>query len=646
MPVSVSRRGPVAVLTIDNPPVNAITPALARELEARVAEAVADGEVAAIVLTGAGRNFIAGYDIREFVRITSGETEAVVDLGSILNRIEDSPKPLIAAIRGAALGGGLEVAIACHYRVASPDALLGQPEVKLGLIPGAGATQRLPRLTGSSRAAALCTFGEPVRGPEALAIGLLDEVAEDPVDAAVAMAAKVGPRRTRDLPISEDTYVPPGLSRKALALPAPPRAIQAVEGALKLSFEDGLREEARLFRECLFSNESKSLIHVFLGEREAARVPGVPAVPAPDIKLAAVIGGGTMGIGIAMTYANAGIEVLLKETSLLLADKAMNAIHKNYQGSVLRGRMKQAQADERMARIKPVLDYNGFERAGIIIEAAFEDMELKRRIFAEIDAVANADAILATNTSSLNIDTIAAATGRPGRVIGHHFFSPAHVMKLIEIVRGAATDPAVIGASLALAKRLGKIGVVVGNCKGFVGNRMFHCYRREAQFLVEEGARIEDVDGALTDFGMAMGPLTVGDLAGLDVGWRIRQQHRHLEAPGVRKPLIEDRLCEAGRFGQKTRAGWYRYDEERNRIPDPEVNTLVQAVAREAGIDRRFIGREEILRRCMDALVEEGRRILDEGIALRSSDIDVIYVHGYGFPAHKGGPMKWAELDW
>jgi 3-hydroxyacyl-CoA dehydrogenase len=487
----------------------------------------------------------------------------------------------------------------------------------------------------------MCAVGDPVSGREALALGLVDRVAEGPlIEAAMDLARSLdAPRRTRDLPIPAGDYAAPKLAKRQAALFAPPRAIQAVENAARMDFDDALREEARLFLECLHSQQSKALIHVFLGEREVARVPGIPSVPAPDLKLAAVIGGGTMGTGIAMTYANAGIPVLLRETDQQALDRAMATIRKNYQSTVAKGKLVQSDADARLARITPTIGYDGFNQAGIVVEAVFEDMALKKRIFSEIDEVASGEAILATNTSSLSIDEIASATRRPHRVIGHHFFSPAHIMRLIEIVRGAATDPAVIGASLALAKKLGKIGVVVGNCRGFVGNRMFHRYRREAQFLVEEGARIEDVDGALTDFGMAMGPLAVGDLAGLDVGWRIRQQFRHLEVPGVRKPLMEDRLCEMGRFGQKTGAGWYRYDEQRNRRHDPEVEELAESVAREAGIARRSIGREEILSRCLEALVSEGRKILEEGIALRPVDIDIIYVHGYGFPAHRGGPM-------
>ncbi len=644
--VHASREGSIAIVTIDHPPVNAINPLVARQIQARVAEAMADPGVAAVVLTGAGRNFIAGYDIKEFVRITSGAADADVDLGGILDRLEMSPKPLVAAIRGAALGGGLETALACHYRVAAPDAQLGQPEVKLGLIPGAGGPQRLPRLVGSQLAAKMCANGDSITGAAAKELGLVDEVADDPLAAAIALAGRAsGPRRVRDMCLEPGAFAAPALPEKVLERMAARHAIAAVECAHRLTFEAGLAEEARLFRECLYSDESKALIHVFLGEREVAKVPGIPAVPAPAVKLAAIVGGGTMGVGIAMTYANAGIGVLLKETTGEALDRAMAAIRGNYDASAAKGRISKEEAGRRIARIQPVLDYERFAEAGIVVEAVFEDMDLKRAVLAEIDAAAAPDAILATNTSSLDIDRIASAVRRPERVVGHHFFSPAHVMRLLEIVRGKETAPEVIGASLALARKLGKVGVVVGNCKGFVGNRMFHCYRREAQFLVEEGAGIQDVDAALTEFGMAMGPLSVGDLAGLDIGWRIRQQHRHLEKPGVRKPLMEDRLCEMGRFGQKTGAGWYLYDATRKRTSDPQVEVLAAEVAAAAGIERRQISRDEIRDRCLLALINEGCRILEEGIAARPVDIDIIYVTGYGFPAWRGGPMKYAELS-
>lgn len=644
-PVRSTRRNAVAIVTLDNPPVNAFNPVVTAALTAEIEDAMADPAVQSVVITGAGRNFAAGYDINEFVKITSGAKPADVNLGRALDTIEMAPKPVIAAIRGAALGGGLELALACHYRVASEDAQLGQPEVKLGLIPGAGGTQRLPRLTGSYRAAVMCATGESISSAEALEAGLIDAIIEDDLlEGAIRFAAQqteTRPTRNRDQSLS--TFILPKLPAKLKPLFAPNQALAAVEIANRVPFERGLAEERRLFEECLFSNESKALIHVFLGEREAGKVPGIPRI-VPPVKTVAIVGAGTMGRGIAMAYANAGVRVLLTDESPDALERALLAIRAQYRSSVSKGRISSEEASARLARIQRTDGYDGMESANVIIEAVYENMEVKKRIFADIDSFASPDAILATNTSSLNVDEIAHSTRRPERVIGHHFFSPAHVMKLVEIVRGKATSPEVIGASLAIARLLGKVGVVVGNCKGFAGNRMFHCYRREAQFLVEEGARPSEVDAALTAFGMAMGPLAVGDLAGLDIGWRIRKEHGHLEDSSLRKPLIEDRLCEAGRFGQKTGAGWYRYDAERNRIVDPETESIAENLARDAGISRRQIGAEEIRERCLYALVNEGCRILEEGIAARPVDLDIIYVHGYGFPAHRGGPMKFAEL--
>ena len=642
---TLSRDGSVAVITINNPPVNAIAPGLAEEILECVEQAHADPQVSAVVLIGGGRTFVAGYDIKEFVRIVNGERPPEVSLNAILNQIEDAKKPVIAAIHGTALGGGLELALACHYRVATPSAQLGQPEVKLGLIPGAGGTQRLPRLVGSTIAADMCAFGDPVPARRAVLMGLVDEIVEgDLLTGAVEFARRqTSPRRARDVGDRQSTFIFPNLTRMR-GREAPRRALEAIECASRMPFEEGLAHEARLFQECLFSTESKCLVHLFFGEREVGKVPGVPDKVPFEVRAAAVIGAGTMGSGIAMTYANVGVPVLLKETTQEALDRGLATIRKNYQSTVAKGRMTQTDMDRRIHLIAPTLSYDGFERADIIVEAVFEDMSLKRAVFSELDQIAKPGAILATNSSSLNIDEIAGVTGRPRQVIGHHFFSPAHVMKLLEIVVGAATAPEVIGRSLTLARRLGKIAVVVGNCKGFVGNRMFHPYRREAQFLVEEGAAYTEVDKVLYDFGMAMGPLTVGDLAGLDVGWRIRQQYQHLEKPGVRKALMEDRLCEMGRFGQKTGVGWYRYDEKRKAIPDPRVEELAVELAAQAGLARRAIPADEILDRCLWALVNEGCRVLEEGIALRPVDIDVIYVHGYGFPAHKGGPMKYAEM--
>jgi 3-hydroxyacyl-CoA dehydrogenase len=508
---------------------------------------------------------------------------------------------------------------------------------------------------GVAKALEMCQFGDPVKAEAAAALGLIDQIIDGDLRAgAVAFAAQIAgqpPRKTRerDDKLAGDHAAAFQAARQAAAkrqrqLIAPLKAIDAVEAATRLPFAEGIREEARLFEECLFGPQSKALIHVFFGERTVAKIPDVPKdTPVTAIAKAAIIGAGTMGAGIAMCYANAGIPVLLKETTAEALDKGMAAIRKNYAASVAKGRFDQSTMDRRLALINPQLSYDGFEQAGIIVEAAFENMALKKQIFSEVDAIAPAGCILATNTSSLSIDEIAGATRRPHMVIGHHFFSPANVMRLLEIVRGRETAKEVIATSMALAKTLSKIGVLVGNCRGFVGNRMFHPYRREAQFLVEEGAGPAAVDRAMTDFGMAMGPLQVGDLAGLDVGWRIRKEYRHLEQPGVRQPRIEDRLCELGRYGQKTGLGWYRYDENRKPSPDPDLPAILQQVRAEAGITPRAIGHEEIVKRLLYALINEGARILEEGIAIRPVDIDIVYVHGYGFPSYRGGPMFYAD---
>jgi 3-hydroxyacyl-CoA dehydrogenase len=661
--VSHARDGEIAILTLNNPPVNALSPALMAELRQALTAVAADPDVRAIVLIGGGRTFCGGADIKHFGKITSGQaTNPDMDSSfkTILGTIEGSSRPIVAAIHGFAFGGGLELAMACHYRVASAGAQVGQPEVKLGLIPGAGGTQRLPRLAGVARAAEMCAGGIPIGAVEAHAAGILDRVVPgDLLPEAVRFAREVlargePPRRTCDL---DSRLGDPEAGAQVLAalresfrkrapnLLAPQKAIDGVEAALRFPFEEGLSKEAALFGECLFSDQSKALIHVFFGEREVAKVPDIPReTPVQAIKRAAVVGAGTMGGGIAMAYANAGIPVLLKEVDAAALDRGMAAIRKNYAATVERGKLTAEQMSERLARIEPTLSYDRFAEADIVVEAVFEAMALKTQVFAELDRVARPDAILASNTSTLDVDTIAAATSRPQQVIGHHFFSPANVMRLLEIVRGRQTRPEVIATSLALAKTLGKVGVVVGNCRGFVGNRMFGPYQREAQFLVEEGARVEDVDAALVDFGMAMGPLAVGDLAGLDVGWRIRKEYAHLAEPGVRQPLVADALCEMGRFGQKTGAGWYRYpDGGRSPVPDPDVERIIAGRAADAGIVRRTIPPGEIVERTIGALILEGARILEEGFAARAVDIDIIYVFGYGFPAYRGGPLWYAD---
>jgi 3-hydroxyacyl-CoA dehydrogenase len=655
--VQTSKNGDIGILTVNNPPVNALSPGVPEGIVAGLAQFEHDPAVKAIVLIGGGRTFIAGADIKEFGKITSGTTRRGPGFLTVLDNIETYPKPIIAAIHGTALGGGLETAMACHYRVAVPSAQVGQPEVKLGIIPGAAGTQRLPRLAGVAKAVEMCAAGDPISATDAFKSGIVDQIIEgDLLQGALAFAnTKAGtpPRRTRDLSDklgNEQTNAPifaaarDAARKKARNLMAPIAAIDAVEAATKLPFDEGVKREAELFQECLYSDQSKSMIHVFFGDREVAKIPGIgkdtPQIP---INKAAVVGAGTMGGGIAMVFANAGIPVLLKETDQGALDRGLATIKKNYANSVKKGRFSQEVMDQRVARITPTLTYDGFGDVDIVVEAVFEGMALKKQIFGDLDKVVRQGAILASNTSTLNVDEIASATKRPEWVIGTHFFSPANVMRLLEIVRGKATSNEVIATLMSLSKKLGKVGVLVGNCRGFVGNRMFGPYRREAQFLVEEGATVEAVDKALYDYGMAMGPLATGDLAGLDVGWRIRKEFKDAENTSVRQPLVEDRLCEAGRYGQKTGAGWYKYDENRKPMHDPEVDKVIEQIRKETGRTPREIGAEEIVERIIYSLVNEGARILEEGFALRAVDIDIIYINGYGYPAHRGGPMWYAD---
>jgi len=656
--VAYTTDGDVAVLTINNPPVNALSPGVPEGIEEGIRKAAADAAVKAIVIIGGGRTYIAGADIREFGKITSGEKPGI-NLHPLLALIENCPKPVVMAIHGTAFGGGLEVAMAGHYRVAAPSAQVGQPEVKLGLIPGAGGTQRLPRLAGVAKAAEMCALGDPIGAREALDFGIVDLLIDgDLLAGAVAFAREMASQAGTP-PMSSEragklgdpaSNAPVLAAARAAAAKrmrgqsAAMAAIDAVEAATKMPFEEGIRFEADLFRYCLYSDQSKALIHAFFGEREVARIPGIGKdTPLLPIRKAAVVGAGTMGGGIAMNYANAGIPVLLREVTQEALDRGLATIRKNYENSVKKGRFNAADAERRLSLITPTLSYEGFGDADIIVEAVFENMALKKQVFAELDPVAKPDAILASNTSTLDIDEIASATRRPESVIGHHFFSPANVMRLLEIVRGKATSNAVIATSMDLAKRLRKVGVLVGNCRGFVGNRMVAPYMREACFLVEEGATPQEVDGALYKYGMAMGPLAVADLAGLDVGWRIRQEFKHLEAAGVRQPEVETLLCERGHYGQKTGAGWYRYDANRQPSLNPEAGQIAREYAARVGIAQRQAGAEEIIERTIYALINEGAKILEEGFALRAVDIDTIYIHGYGFPAWRGGPMWYAD---
>ena len=647
----------IAILTINNPPVNALNAEERDAIREAVEQADNDPSVKAMVIIGGGRVFIAGGDINDFVKITSGLARRIPALLRLIEWIEDRPKPVVAAINGLALGGGLELAMGAHYRVAAPGTELGQPEVKLGLTPGGGGTQRLPRLAGIQKAVQMCTEGNPIKVDEAIQLGIIDKLVEgDLLAGAVAFAREVigkptpktrerneklgasGPNDAIFAGAREDVRTRQRAPKAALA------CIDAIEAATKMPFADGCKVEQQRFEECLFSDESKSLIHAFLAERELGKIPDIPRETATiPVNHVAVVGAGTMGGGIAMVFANAGIPVLIKDVDQAAIDRGLSNIQKNYATSVKRGRFTQQFVDERLKLIKPTLSYDDFANVDMVVEAVFEGMAFKKEVFAELDRVCKAGAILATNTSYLDVDEIASTTRRPEAVLGMHFFSPANVMRLLEIVRAKAASKEVIATCLQLSKRLGKVGVLAGNCRGFIGNRMFALYRREAQFLVEEGADVQAVDKALMKFGMAMGPLSVADLAGLDISWRMRKEFRHLQKPGVRQPLAEDGLCEMGRYGQKTGAGWYKYDENRRAIPDPEVPVMVRKWAAAAGIPQREISAEEIVERCIYVMINEGARILEDGIALRAGDIDLVYLNGYGFPNYRGGPMWYAD---
>ena len=656
-PVTLATRDGIAVLTIDNPPVNALSPGVPEGILAALDTAERDPSVRAVIVIGGGRTFIAGADIKELEEAARNPASGGPDLHPLLSRIEDCSKPVIMAIHGIALGGGLEIAMAGHYRVAVADASLGASEVNLGIIPGAEGTQRLPRLVGVAAAVDMCVSGKPVKAPEALRLGLIDQVIEGELLAgAIGFAQNVAGapvRKTRERneklgSASENTSifaagrVQAGKIRRNQT--APLAVLEALEGATTLPFEEGCKKEREIVRKVLAGDQAKAMIHIFFAERAVARVPGIPKDTAvyPVAKVG-IIGAGTMGGGIAMACANAGISVRVKETEQAALDRSMASIRKNYASSVKKGRFPQAVMDQRMALIQPQLTYDGFDQADLIIEAVFESMPLKKQIFAELDKIAKPGCVLASNTSTLDIDEIAAATSRPKMVIGLHFFSPAHVMRLVEIVRGKLAGNEVVATSLAIAKKLGKVGVVVGNCRGFVGNRMMLPYMREAQLLAEEGATPQQVDRALTDFGMAMGIFAVDDMGGIDLAYRVKQEYAHLRKPGERVPLVLDKLFEMGRLGQKSAKGWYRYDETRAPIADPEVDALIERTAIEAGIPRRNVTSEEIIERSIFVMINEGARILEEGHAQRAADIDVIYCTGYGFPGFRGGPMWYAD---
>ncbi|MEO5922966.1 MAG: 3-hydroxyacyl-CoA dehydrogenase NAD-binding domain-containing protein [Bryobacteraceae bacterium] len=654
--VTVNQTNGVAVITVQNPPVNALGPGVPAAIADALAALERDAAVQAVVIIGGGKTFIAGADINE-LQAAAKNPDAAPDLHPLLARVEDSFKPIVMAIHGTCLGGGLELAMAGHYRVASPDAILGAPESNLGIIPGAEGTQRLPRLVGVPAAVELCVTGRLVKADESLKLGLIDRVIEGDLlegacDFARGIAAEpVSKTRNRNgnlgTPEANEAAFAAGreLARKIRPhQTAPLFAIDALDAATRLPFEEGCKREREIAKISLASSQAQAMIHVFFAERGVSKVPGLPKdTPTYPIRKVGIIGAGTMGGGIAMACVNAGIAVLLKDTTQEGLDRGIATITKNYNRSVQRGRTPQAVMDQRMAMIHTQLTYDGFEEADLIIEAAFESMEVKKQLFTDIDKVAKKDCVLATNTSTLDIDAIAAMTSRPQMVVGLHFFSPANVMRLVEIVRGRETSPQTLATAVAVAKTLKKIGVVVGNGYGFVGNRMMFAYMREAQFLVEEGALPEQVDKVLTDFGMAMGIFAVDDLGGIDLLYRVRQETKHLDKPGVRKPVVHDRVYEAGRYGQKRNAGWYKYDEKLKPSPDPIVHEIIEKTSKELGFTRREISNEEIIERCFYVMVNEGAKILEDGLAGRAADIDVIYTTGYGFPTWRGGPMWFGD---
>ena len=637
--VELRHEGGVAVIAMDNPPVNALGHALRAGLM-QALEAVAGSEAQVVLLAGTPRAFSGGADITEFGRLPK-----MPGLSAVIARIESFPKPVVAFITGVALGGGLELALGCHYRVAAPGAKVGLPEVKLGLLPGAGGTQRLPRLIGPVAAMKAIVSGAhmPAEQTGAL-IDAMCATREEAVAFARTVAGKPLVRvRDRDEMLAEARANPAILDEAAAPLlkrargqRAPAACIEAVRAAATLPMDEGLALERRLFTELVASDESRAQRHAFFAEREALKVPGMPAgLKGAPVATAAIIGAGTMGGGIAMCFANAGIPVTLVEVKQEALDRGMAVVEKNYRTAVSRGSMQEGEVARRMALFTPTTDWNAIGGADLVIEAVFETMDVKRDVFTRLDAVAKPGALLASNTSTLDVDHIASFTGRPADVLGMHFFSPANVMKLLEIVRGKATSYDSLARALAVGRTIGKVSAVVGVCDGFVGNRMLHKRSAQAEALLMEGASPEEVDAVVTKFGFPMGPYAMGDLAGLDVGWRIRQGR------GTTSP-IADALCEAGRFGQKTGAGYYRY-EGRTPTPDPEVARIIAGKQREHGVNPRTIGADEIFERMFYPMINEGARILEEGIASRPSDIDVVWMNGYGWPSWTGGPMHYAD---
>ncbi|HEY6511646.1 MAG TPA: 3-hydroxyacyl-CoA dehydrogenase NAD-binding domain-containing protein [Burkholderiaceae bacterium] len=647
-------RGANALIRLDYPPVNGLGAALRQGLMQALDRALADGGVRAIVVTGSDRAFSGGADVKEF-----GTPNAAREprLPALIAAFENSPKPVIAAISGVCMGGGLELALGAHYRAAKSDAQIALPEVKLGLLPGAGGTQRLPRVIGLEAALNMIVSGATVPAAKLKGTALFDDVVDgDPVDAALALADKVVTdkmplKRVRDLKVKDAQseaflqFARNTVGAASKNFPAPLKCVEAVAMALTKPIDEALRLERESFMSLMNTPESRALRHIFAAERAATKIADVPENTAlRPIRKVGIIGAGTMGGGIAMNFANAGIAVVILEMKQEALDKGLSTIRKNYENTAKKGRITEAQVGERLALIQPTLGYDAMRDADLVIEAVFENMDVKQQVFKTLDEVCKPGAILASNTSALNLNTIAGFTRRPQDVIGLHFFSPANVMRLLEIVRGDRTAPDVLATCMAMAKTIKKIGVVSGVCDGFIGNRMLARYGAAANGLLMQGALPQQVDKALEKFGFAMGPFRVGDLAGLDIGWAGRKR-RAAENPAAYQRVVADAICEQGRYGQKTGAGWYRYEAgARDPIPDAVVTEIIESFRKERGLNARKISDDEVVERCVFALVNEGARILDEKIAARASDIDVVYLNGYGFPQHRGGPMLHADI--
>ncbi|MHB8139510.1 MAG: 3-hydroxyacyl-CoA dehydrogenase NAD-binding domain-containing protein [Smithellaceae bacterium] len=648
--VTFSKEGNVGLIIVNNPPVNALSQAVRAGIKAGVEKGIEDKEVDAMIIMCEGRTFIAGADIREF-----GKPPMEPYLPDVCQFIEDSPKPVIAAIHGTALGGGLEIPLSCHFRIALAGAKVGLPEVKLGLLPGAGGTQRLPRVAGVQAALEMVTSGMPVTAAHAQSLGILDEVVDGNLKAAAmafakkAVDQKLPIRRVSQLTAKVDSPTvfedfAAANARKFRGFIAPFKCIEAVKIATELPFAEGMKKERSIFLELQASDQSKAQRHVFFAEREVVRIPGLPDdQPTREIKSVGIVGAGTMGGGIAMCFVNAGIPVVLLEVKQEFLDKGLAVIRKNYSNTVAKGRLKQEVMDQRLALIKPTLSYDDLKNVDLVIEAVFEDMTVKKEVFTKLDAVCKPGAILASNTSYLNIDDIAATTKRPQDVMGMHFFSPANVMRLLENVRGAKTSPEVYATAMKVGKAIGKVPVLVGVCDGFVGNRMLAKRTRECGFMLEEGALPWQIDRVIYNFGFPMGPYVMGDMAGLDIGWRNHKAKFDSLTPRERDCNILNKICEMGRFGQKTGAGFYKYDEKRNASRDPLIEELIVKHSQKVGMTRRVISDQEIIERAICSMINEAAKILEEGIVARPLDIDVVWLYGYGFPAYLGGPMFYAD---